>query len=546
MKKVFAWVMLLSIIPATSVVAGALEEVAGLGRDRAMLTRELIASRSERLEESTTFSLLRFPEAMLAPVRIFDPEIWTIIQRAAQEHELDPMVLAGIIFIESYGDSLAKSPTGPAGIAQLTKASANEMGLSTNRKTQVGWRTVKKTRTVGKGKNRRKITETKRVAVYKQVDERYQPEHAIAAMARRLSNRRSWLGGKLDFAIAEYHMGAGRMAKLLSTYFDRQIKVGDVPAVMRSSSLSYPELFWTNTPYDRPAVYKQIEELTGVDYSPTYYFRVRQATHLLDLYRQSSAGYVTLARNYQGRFGRQVLPGLQWTFVDEAQVAGLALRNLGDLDAQLGERFVPLPEIAKAFGVRVRVTGDSPIGETDLTNQEKYIAAEHSTIGCLLFVAEQLEELQGQRYTGFETNNMVTHLAIEGTKNPHGDVELPMHAFGWAFDIPLEGLSHDEIRDMKFILTDLRQAGLLTFVEEGRGKHAAFHIVRHPDHAEWFEQFYWQAVATPVAAPQTDRVAGFIHEQTEPEQSRPRFFASVGAFFAKIYAAFFSIPAFAG
>lgn len=206
MKKAFAWVMLISIIPVTSVFAGSLDDVEGLGRDRATLTPELIASRSERLEESTTFSLLRFPEAVLAPVRIFDRQIWSIIQRAAREHDLDPMVLAGIIFIESYGDPFAKSPTGPAGIAQLTKSSAKEMGLSTSRKIQVGWRTVKKTRTVGKGKNKRKITETKRLPVYKKIDERYQPERAIAAMARRISNRRSWLGGNVDFAIAEYHI----------------------------------------------------------------------------------------------------------------------------------------------------------------------------------------------------------------------------------------------------------------------------------------------------------------------------------------------------
>jgi hypothetical protein len=509
MKNVFAWVMLLSIIPAASVSAGALDDVAGLGRDRATLTPALVAFRSQRLEETSTFSLLRFPQAVQAPVRIFDREIWSIIQRAAQENGFDPMVLAGMIFIESYGDPLAKSPSGPAGIAQLTKASAREMGLSTSRKTQVGWREVEKTRTVGKGKDRQTITETRREPVFKKLDERYQPELAIRAMARRLGKRRSWLGGKLDFAIAEYHMGAGRMAKLLSAYFGRRMRIGDVPGTMRSSKISYPELFWTNTPYDRPDVYKQIEKLNRVDYSPTYYFRVRQAMRLLQLYRQSSAGYLALARTYQGRFGRQILPGLQWTFVDETRLAGLALQNLSDLDAEMGQRIVVLPEIAAQAGVRARLTGDSPIGGADLRNQVKYIAAERSTIGCMLFVAEQLERLQGRKYTGFETNNMVTHLAIEGAsdrkKNPHADAELPMHAFGWAFDIPLKALSRDEIRDLKFILTDLRHAGLLTFVEEGKRQQTAFHVVRHPDHTERFEQVYWQAVGTPVTALPTER-----------------------------------------
>ena len=58
---------------------------------------------------------------------------------------------------------------------------------------------------VGKGKARHRIVETKQQAVYKNIDERYVPERAIMAMARRVSSRRGWLGGKVDFAVAEYH-----------------------------------------------------------------------------------------------------------------------------------------------------------------------------------------------------------------------------------------------------------------------------------------------------------------------------------------------------
>jgi membrane-bound lytic murein transglycosylase MltF len=70
------------------------------------------------------------------------------------------MVLARMIFIESYGDPLAKSPTGPAGIAQLTKGSARELGLSTSKKVRIGSKAVKRTRWVGKGKTRRKVVQT--------------------------------------------------------------------------------------------------------------------------------------------------------------------------------------------------------------------------------------------------------------------------------------------------------------------------------------------------------------------------------------------------
>src|SRR5918996_2125684 len=140
MKQLFVRVMLICITTATSVFANSLD--AGLGAARGSLSTEQIVARSERLEASTSFSLLRFPEARRAPARIFDPEIWGYIESSARAHDLDPMILAGMIFIESYGDPLAKSPTGPAGIAQLTKASAREMGLLVGKKLRVGTRDV--------------------------------------------------------------------------------------------------------------------------------------------------------------------------------------------------------------------------------------------------------------------------------------------------------------------------------------------------------------------------------------------------------------------
>jgi soluble lytic murein transglycosylase-like protein len=451
MKKLCVWALVMVLSPASVLWANSVTDIKGLGNERDNLTPELIKLRSELLETNLNFYLLRFPAAVQAPSRIFEPKLWAAIERTAQANDLDPMLLAGMIFIESYGDPLAKSPTGPAGIAQMTKASAKEMGLAIDRRILVGSHTVTKTRWVGKGKNRHKVTETKEEPIFQKVDERYDPELAVMAMARRLANRRAWLGGKLDFAVAEYHMGAGRIAKLLSAYFGRSIKLERVAAVMRDTPLSYADLFWTNTPYYRPAVYKEIEALSRVDFSPTYYFRVRQAMRLLALYRQSAADYATLAGRFQGGFGRAVLPDWQWSF----------------LDAALGQRIVKLPAVASTFGIRVQQKG----------KDDSYSVAERSTIGCLLFVARELERLEGRKFKGVQTS---------------------MHSRGWAFDLPRKGLSKDQVRDLNFILTDLRYAGLLAVTDEGR--QAAFHVVRNPTEANRFEQFYWDAVAVPQAA----------------------------------------------
>ena len=159
--------MLTGILQA-SVVSAAPEyvDLRGLGKDRENLTPELIASRSERLEATLDFYLLRLSQAAGAPDRIFDADIWRSIQAASDQYDIHPMVLAGMIFIESYGDPLAKSPTGPAGIAQMTKSSAKEMGLVVGKRIQIGSKEQTRTRKVGKGKNRRTITETKLVPVY--------------------------------------------------------------------------------------------------------------------------------------------------------------------------------------------------------------------------------------------------------------------------------------------------------------------------------------------------------------------------------------------
>jgi hypothetical protein len=513
-KSIFR-VMLICITAATSVYADSFD--AGLGADRSSLSREQIAARSAHLEASTNFALLRFPESLRAPGRIFNPNIWSHIESAAEQYDLDPMVLAGMIFIESYGNPQAKSPTGPAGIAQMTKGSAREMGLSTGKRVRVGTKAVKRTRWVGTGKNRKKVTRTVQQAVYKTIDERYVPERAIRAMAKRVSNRRAWLGGNVDFAIAEYHMGAGRMTKLLSSYFGRTVRISDVPAHMRNANLTYPELYWTNTPYFRPAVYEALEALNRVDYSPTYYFRVRQAMRLLEVYRRSPAAYAELASAYQGRFGWPVLPSAQWSFVTEPLTGALPeAPAAGELHEDLSERFVLLPEIATHFGVRA-------------SNE---MSAERSTIGSALFVAHHLKRLQGDRYNGFAITRMLAplfarcaSLGAAGTADCEDGNSDPLHSLGWAFDVPSTGLSKTDQRDLKFILTDLRQAGLLAYVEDGpstsrrSGGQPTFHVVRHPDHAARFEQFYWDVMAGQVPS-EPPRLAAIAPITGAPRASR--------------------------
>ena len=133
------------------------------------------------------------------------------------------------------------------------------------------------------------------------------PERAIMAMARARQQSTSVAGRQDRFRGGRIPHGRGPHGEAAVGVLRPHGEASPTcPREMRNTDLSYAELFWTNTPYFRPAVYKMLDELNRVDYSPTYYFRVRQAMRLLELYRQSPDVYAEPASGYQGRFGWSV------------------------------------------------------------------------------------------------------------------------------------------------------------------------------------------------------------------------------------------------
>ena len=389
---------------------------------------------------------------------------------------------------------MAKSPTGPAGIAQLTRGSARELALRPGRRIRIGSKAVKKTRWVGTGKNRRKVVQTVQQPVYKTLDERYVPERAIMAMARRLSNRRSWLGGRVDFAVAEYHMGAGRMAGLLSAYFGRTLRVSDVPAEMRGRIF----LTRSSTGRTRRTTAPPYTRRSTISIASTTRRRTTSACGRRCACSRRTASRPTHTPRWRrpiraGSAGRCCRAGSGASSASRSVVRCLPRRRL-----DVGERFVLLPDIASVFGVRAIASA---------------MSAERSTIGSALFVAHHLKRLQGERYSGFEIARMLAPpspaaLASAWQAPDRLKTRRRIHCtrLGWAFDVPSAGLSRIDQRDLKFILTDLRQAGLLAYVEDGR--QPTFHVVRHPDHAQRFEQFYRDVMAgnLPAEQPSVARV----------------------------------------
>ncbi len=516
MRKLAFVILAMLVSFAFPAQTASVTRIAGLGVDRANLTPQQLRSRSETLQRNSDFYLLRHPQASIAPRRIFGNDIWPIIQQAGREADVDPMTIASIIFIESYGDADAKSPTGPSGIGQFSKAAAKDEGLvikkvktGTHKKPVYGWR--------GKGKNRRRvIIRYKTITDYAEIDERLEPRKAIPAMARRIASRIR-LYGREDFAIQQYHDGDGPVMKIISLYtgiprpikvvgkiFPRalEVKAGTVRQIIADNALTYPEVFFMNTPAhnsDVSSFLAQAREKS--DFAPTYYFHVMEARRLLALYRESPAEYDGLFDRYRNRFdGDKPLPNRMWSYFTPDEAQTLRLKDLSAIRAaKKTGRLVDIPW--PRFGFYPRLEKPSQIAEMDMPNQREYIAAETATAGCLLYIINELRLLRGQDFEPLETNSLVrtdeTQGAL-GSTNSNSKTGLPTHTMGKAFDLPLLKKSSHYKRSLLFVLYDLEIAGRLAFIKEGTQD--TIHVVPNPAHAQFFSDYYREIV--PHGKPQ--------------------------------------------
>lgn len=107
------------------------------------------------------------------------------VERLAKLHQLDPILLKAQIFIESSGDSKAKSDAGAVGIGQLMEHVGRQYGLKIN----------------------------------KNVDEREDPNKNLEVTTQLLEDLNSTFGDT-GLAIWAYHAGVGNVMEALAEYFD--------------------------------------------------------------------------------------------------------------------------------------------------------------------------------------------------------------------------------------------------------------------------------------------------------------------------------------
>jgi hypothetical protein len=443
--------------------------IIGIGTDRDDLSAEQLDLRAANMIESQTFAIMREPEALPGARRITaDPKLQALFRTAAQHSGFPGSLLEAVAWLESWGDPNAESPSGPKGIMQISEATARTMGLKvlhatryhvTREKVAVSTKSHKpKFKTVT---HREPYTVTVR-------DDRLSPGRAIPAAATYLAGMEQKFGGR-DWAIFAYHCGQGCVGEML----ELTRRARGIP----KDQVTVPRMFFSSSPAWNRELYQAVSQQMQRDYSPTYYFRIRRAEQLLDLYRRDPSAFTALQREYKSEFasGPRAPHRLAvWLRRDDL------VFHTGD-DIRAAAALAPAFDRPVFFGYSLNLDhGGAP-------------AASPAALGTLAYVAFETRRLyeslrpEPQPFQPLPVTSLVeSEDALLSSQR-----EALAHTSGQVFDIDYSGLPPGELECLRFVLDDLGWDGYLGFVEEGS---ANLHIGCSPSSRDFFTAVYQEAL----------------------------------------------------
>lgn len=160
---------------------------------------------------------------------------------------------------------------------------------------------------------------------------------------------------------------------------------------------------------------------------------------------------------------------------------------------------VPLSAVALPH-VQPRLTGESPIAQKDLENQQVYVALRPAAMGMLIDISRRVA------YGPLEVTSVVRtseyqRALMRGNGNANTDV--PTHAMGYAVDIGLKYAPEGTAKELRRVLEEMRAAGDIYFIAEAN--QLTMHIVPVRSRIPHFEAIYQQArtdAGQPAPAPE--------------------------------------------
>lgn len=422
------------------------------------------------------------------------------IERAAERTGADPELIEAMVFLESAGRPeviAGDDPEAASGLAQiLAETSQNLLGMQVdlgrsreltqeiaatesrlgdlrkrierNRERRAAPASPREERRL-----RRKLDRLRQRASRlprrerslrrerRRVDERFDPDGALAGMARYLEIAGERFG-RDDLAVASYHMGIGNLEAVIRAYVGQEDASPPVGELVEREDLPYARIFFDSSPLRNPEAW---ELLAGFgDDSSTYLWRVLASREIMRLYREDRDELRRLIELHDAKATAEEVfhpEGETEVFADPGEIE--AAREDGEL--------VAIPP-GRRLGFRV---GPQLGREAEELGEDRgtYRALRPEALAALVYLASRVREIEGGgrltvtsavRDRGYQE-------ALVGS-NPEATSAYSLHTTGWSFDILRRYRSRSQAQAFQFMLDRLKALGVIDYAVEP----AAIHI----------------------------------------------------------------------
>jgi hypothetical protein len=371
-----------------------------------------------------------------------------LVEQAAGAAGVDADTLEGLVFLESAGREDAQAPGGAeaaSGLTQILAETANNL-LGMHVDVAASERYTRRLARAERRGNERRAAALRRARA--QVDDRFDPDKALAGTARYLKLARERFGRE-DLAFVSYHMGIGNLESVLAAYGNRQP--------------TYTELYFASTPARHRAAYRKLTALG--DDSSNYWWKVRAATEIMRLWREDRAQLTRLAALHTAKASAEEV--LHPSDRTRAYSAPSELRRGWEK-----RDIVPFPIAEAVTGLR----RDRRMGELARRLRQPrqlYRGLRPEALAMALYIGAQVRALSGG-----QSPLIVTSTVRDGAyqaqlvrRNGEATRNFSLHTTGWAFDVERRYTSRRQALAFQFVLDRLRSLNAIAWVREPNAIH---------------------------------------------------------------------------
>ena len=377
---------------------------------------------------------------------------------------IDPDVVEAIVLLESAGrqDVIAgDDPVNAAGLTQIVAGTATDfLGMHVDLE-----ESRRLTRLLNEAVRRGDHVEAARLrSERRRVDERFDPEEALAGTVRYLTEAKK-VFGRDDLAVVSYHMGIGNLSDVVRAYAARDDD--SVGSIVRDGDIDYARLYFESSPTAHRASWELLASFG--DDSQTYYWRVLGALGVMHLLRNDPERLDRLAELHDRLPSAALVlhaPGGRERYADATQLGDAVARGrLVSVHPSDGAHITIDPQLLRVLAPLTETPGD-------------YLALRPRAARFLGYLAAKVYELSGEeRPLALMRATYDDEAASTLTPaDPGAAADADVHGTGFAFDIRRRYGSGAQAAAFQWALERLEALGLIAWT---RGR-SVIHVVVSP------------------------------------------------------------------